>query len=482
MKFFQLKNFKKIIIAISIGIVLGLVFIITYLTIRKKYKLPKDACFLNYKLENLTYDEVKDFVTNEINSIFEKETIKLKIRDKNFSLKPSKVSASFDCKDVFNAAKKNAENIEDKEKNDNEVKVNYDKNKIKDLVQKLNEKTRLEPKKFKHKVVDNFLYVKNGDLGEKLDEKDAISKIENSLQTMNFKTITPKILKFVNKDSVINLKELKENIGKEAKDATFKIVNGKRQYEKESVGVEINLKKAKEIVTNPKKGVYKIPIKTNHPSVTVEDLKRKHQNPKTPNVLSSFTTNFKASEETLVANRNQNIRIAASALNGVILLPGEEFSFKSTAGSAGGYLPAIVYEKGKKSIGIGGGICQVSTTMFNAALKANMDITERKCHSRTVSYVPTGRDAAYDSSGVNLRFINNLKNPVRIQTSTTNSSVTINILGTKIPEENYNVNLDSKVTSKTEKTMKAILNVTVTLNGKVVKTKSFGSSYNIEKE
>ncbi len=482
MKHFELKNFKKIIFAIIIGVVVGIGFIITYLTIRKNYKLPKNACFLNHKLENLNYEEVKDFVETNINSVFEKKEIKLKVRDKTYSFKPSRINASFNPKDVFNIAKKNAQNINEKEKNENEFKVNYDKKKMKDLIQKLNEKTRLEPKKFKHKIVDNILYVKNGDFGEKLDEKDITLKIENSLKKLDFNEIIPKILKFINEDSVINLKELKEKINTEAKDATYQIVNGKRKYEKETIGVEFNLKEAKKIVTNRKKGLYKIPIKITKPSLTVEDLKRKHQNSKTPHVLSSFTTNFKAGGDELEENRNQNIRIAASALNGVVLLPGEEFSFKSTAGSAGGYLPAVVYEKGKKSTGIGGGICQVSTTTFNAALKANMEITERKCHSRTVGYVPKGRDAAYDGAGPNLRFINKLKNPVRIQTTTTNSSITVNILGTKIPEENYNVILDSKVTSKTEKIMKAILNVTVTLNGKVVKTKSFSSSYNIEKE
>ena len=126
-------------------------------------------------------------------------------------------------------------------------------------------------------------------------------------------------------------------------------------------------------------------------------------------------------------------------------------------------------------------MCQVSTTLFNTALKANMKITQRRCHSKTVNYVPLGQDATYDKYGTDLRFINRLKNPIKITASVSASSITVNILGVKAADENFVVDLKSHITERTAKRINAVLNVTVSLNGSVVETKSFSSSYSTEK-
>jgi len=117
-------------------------------------------------------------------------------------------------------------------------------------------------------------------------------------------------------------------------------------------------------------------------------------------------------------NRNENLRIACGVIDGVVLQVGETFSFNEHIGLATkekGYLPAKIFINGKETEGLGGGICQLSSTLYNAAELSGMTIVERHPHSRRVYYVPKGRDAATAYGGVDLKFRNDLKHPVRIK-------------------------------------------------------------------
>lgn len=124
------------------------------------------------------------------------------------------------------------------------------------------------------------------------------------------------------------------------------------------------------------------------------------------NVYAAYTTTYYSGN----TNRSTNLRLACQAMNGKILADGDIFSFNAIVGertAAKGYKEAIIYESGQEVGGIGGGICQVATTLFNAALKANFNIVERYQHSLTVHYVPLGYDAAIAWGSKNLRFQNN---------------------------------------------------------------------------
>ncbi len=464
---------KKIIIAILIGVLFALGVIATTFIKNRTYRLKENSYFLNYNLENMTHKEVQEYVQNKINPQFDKVKIKIKVNGHIYSMHPSQINAHFNHNDIFNIAKKR--------KNDKEIpEVKYDKNKLKKFVKELAEKTKINPTKFKYKKYKNKLMVKAGSAGKEILIDDLIEKIDDSLQNLNFKTITPNFKEIESEESIINLEKIKKEIEVEVKDASFKLANGKRVYENEIVGIYLDLNEAKKIVKDPKRGIYTLYPHTTQPNVTVAGLQKEHNNPHTPNVLSSFSTNLSAkANNVLDQNRKRNVEIAAAATNGKILLPGEEFSFKDTAGKASGYLEAVTYSQGKKTKGIGGGICQVSSTLFNAALMANMQITQRKSHSRPVGYVAVGRDATYDNSGPDFRFINTRKFPVRIQTNCSNNTLTATIVGTQTPEENYHVAISSKVVSEVNHIRKAVTNVTVTLNGQVVKnTRSFDSSYN----
>jgi vancomycin resistance protein YoaR len=144
--------------------------------------------------------------------------------------------------------------------------------------------------------------------------------------------------------------------------------------------------------------------------------------------LASYTTQFAASN----TNRSTNLRLAIQAINGKVVQPGQTFSLNNATGrrtAAKGYKNAIIFVGGKQVYDLAGGVCQVSSTLFNAALLSNMTIVSRYNHSASVTYVPKGRDAAvaYDA-GKDFKFKNNLSVPVKIVASYNPSgSITVQI-------------------------------------------------------
>lgn len=129
-------------------------------------------------------------------------------------------------------------------------------------------------------------------------------------------------------------------------------------------------------------------------------------------VRGSCTTKFNAKEA-----RATNIAVSAARINGVVIQPGEEFSFSNAIlprTSANGYVKAPIYVSGKHSVGIGGGICQVSSTMYSAMLNGGIPATERHAHSLPVSYVAKGRDATIAGNYLDLKFVNIYDTPLEI--------------------------------------------------------------------
>ena len=470
-------NRNKIIIAISSGILAAFGFIVFMFFIRKTEKLPENATFLNVSLCEMTHDEVQEVVDTKINNIFEKEKIKITFNDKTYTMSPKDIDSHFNAGDIFKYAKKANETT-----NENMPEVKYDKNKLKKFIEDLKNKTKVPPKKYAFKKVKTNVLIKEGTNGKEIDVEKTMKLVEQSLEKLNFEVIKAPFKKIVSEDSKINLDKIKKQVETKVKDAEFKLVNGRRIFTDEIVGTALDLDKARKIIANSQKGkIITIPLTITHPTKTVASLKQQISNPKTPHVLSSFTTTFSKGTDRLSRNRNQNVKIAAAAINGIVLLPGEEFSFAATAGAAQGYQEAITYKNGKKTTGIGGGMCQVSSTLFTPALKAGLNITQRQSHSRPANYVKPGLDATYDSYGADFRFINSLKNPIKIQASTSETSVTINILGTKIPEENFTITIDPKITEQNAAYRKVVTTVTKSLNGKVLETKQFNSKYSLSK-
>lgn len=176
-------------------------------------------------------------------------------------------------------------------------------------------------------------------------------------------------------------------------------------------------------------------VDVQQPAVTTEALSA------IQDVLGSYTTDVSGSE-----NRKSNVRLGASNISGKLLLPGEsasasEMMQKRTRDN--GYKKAPQYANGQSVDAVGGGICQVSSTLYNALLGAELQIDERHPHSMTVSYLPHSKDAAISDGYKDLKFTNNQEYPIYIESEYRNSQLTFRIYGKEVRPESRKVEYKS---------------------------------------
>ncbi|BBI36112.1 VanW family protein [Cohnella abietis] len=185
-------------------------------------------------------------------------------------------------------------------------------------------------------------------------------------------------------------------------------------------------------VGNVRNHTVTLPILESIPEVTVASLKEEGISRK----LIEFTTAFTTSGE----GRSHNVTVAAKALNETLLMPGEIFEYGKIVDKADkefGYKEAPVILKGKLTPGIGGGICQVSSTLYNAALLTGLDIVERRNHSLVVHYLPKGLDATFADGFVNFKFRNSTGKQLLIRTVVKDKTVTVKLFGTMPDNVSY---------------------------------------------
>lgn len=160
----------------------------------------------------------------------------------------------------------------------------------------------------------------------------------------------------------------------------------------------------------------------------VTNLKKSYEN------IATYTTNIYDKDE----NRIYNIKLACERLDGHIVNPDQEFSFNNkmgTMGAADGYKKAIGFDSNGNNIKMyGGGICQISSTLYNAILIANLKVTERHAHSKRVYYVPKNKDATVFSGGPDFKFVNTSDSNIMICTYTDGYTVTVTLKQEKIVE------------------------------------------------
>ena len=192
-------------------------------------------------------------------------------------------------------------------------------------------------------------------------------------------------------------------------------------------------------------------------------------------VLGTFTTRFNPSN----IKRTRNMRIAIGSIDGTLLSRGEVFSLNQTVGErtqARGYRTATIFQNGKKEPGIGGGVSQVTGTIFNAALVAGLSIVSYRTHSRPVAYLPIGRDATVAWNSFDMTFKNDTAGPIFVSYRLAGSSASATVFGRRTGRR-----VSLRVVSKKNgpRDIDAVLFRTIRQNGKVVKKEKVGnSSYN----
>ncbi len=210
-------------------------------------------------------------------------------------------------------------------------------------------------------------------------------------------------------------------------------------------GVEVNQDLLKQAIA---KAIEEKNFKTDIPvesKITKPEIASKEQVKEMYKVIGTFTTTTTSNKD-----RNTNISLASTAIDGMILAPGEEFSFNSTTGNRTlekGYKPAGAYVNGKLVEEPGGGVCQVSSTLYNAVVASGLNTTERHAHSFVPSYIQAGEDAmvSYDGyAGPDMKFVNSSNVSIVLRSKLVDQKLTISIVGIPILAENEKVYMSSK--------------------------------------
>ena len=225
----------------------------------------------------------------------------------------------------------------------------------------------------------------------------------------------------------------------------------------------ISLDDAKNLLQE-EKDEYVIPLKVLYPSVTTNMIGTEAF----PDLLSEFSTKYAASNK----NRTTNLILASKKINGTVLMPGETFSYNKVVGErtiAAGYKEAPIYVSGRVEDGIGGGICQITTTLYNAVLYANLDIVERSNHQFVPSYAGPSRDATVVYGAIDFKFKNNRDYPIKITCSVSGGIANFKIWGLK-SDNDYEVQITSRTTGKTATAIYSEAYKTLKKNGAVVST------------
>lgn len=205
----------------------------------------------------------------------------------------------------------------------------------------------------------------------------------------------------------------------------------------EKVGVQFDVEEARTIIGDGSAESYEIPVTTTAAKVTAEKLEEVLFR----DTLASCSTSLNEGN----VPRTNNVRLASAAINGTILNPGEEFSYNNVVGertTERGYQSAGAYSGNEIIDEVGGGVCQPSSTLYMAVLRADLEVTQRVNHSFTVAYTPLGEDATVSWGGPDFCFKNDTDYPIKILAEQSNGQLTMTIVGTKTS--------DKTVTTRTE--------------------------------
>lgn len=226
----------------------------------------------------------------------------------------------------------------------------------------------------------------------------------------------------------LSLDDLDAFTYKDPVDAYFDYSDGGVGIIAEEFGRYLDRDEAAPIIEQLREGgeIIYVPYYVSYPEISAEQLQEKLFN----DTIGSYSTNYGTSN----ANRCANIANASDKINGKVLKPGEVFSFNDTVGPrsvANGFYTAKEYMDGKTVDGIGGGTCQVSSTLYNAVLYSDLSIVSRTNHMFPVGYCPIGQDATVSDTGVDFKFVNSMEYPIQIVSETSGYTITVSIVGTQ---------------------------------------------------
>ena len=451
------------------------IFLICFLTFTflniKNTKIISNIFIQTYDVSNLTQVEAIKKINNIITSQIPEE-LTLKHNDYETSISTKELNIQFDTTNAVNNAYKVGRTgnllqndltiLQTKfQKKQFTLNLTLDIESLKKQLQDISGKLPDKVKESSYYIEGSNLILTKGETGAVVDVDKTASEIIEQIQNLNVKNNTIEIATEEKSPSALDIDSIHSELYSEAKDAYF-TQNPYSIYPSENgVDFAISIDDAKAMLQEDK-DEYSIPLKVLYPSVTTNMLGTEAF----PNLLSQYSTSYSTRNQ----KRTTNLRLAANKINGTVLMPGETFSYNKVVGErtiAAGYQEAPIYVSGKVVDGLGGGICQITTTLYNAVVYANLEIVERSNHQFVPSYAPASRDATVVYGSIDFKFKNNRNYPIKILCSVQNGIANFQIYGLKT-DNDYEVVISNRVTGTTSNAIYSEAYKILKQNGQVV--------------
>jgi len=453
-KFIKKENITKVILLITtLLILISAIFIYRYINSTLSKELIRPNIYINnISIGNLTKIQAKEKVKEEINKKYRNFSLTLSFEDYSNNYTLSDVSYACDSKDAINKAYLIGRedgfinNVKQYFLNTTPIhyftSYIYDTNKIKEIVNKVSSELNKDKDASNISVLPDRVIAHVGQSSIKVNEKKLYNDIITHIKSLDSNNINIEIKREM--PFKITSERIYDLVYLPPVNAQYNYEDNKVTITKGRYGKTIDTSYIDEMLTKYKD--FTVDIENIEPLIVSSILKQELFS----DILSTFKTTYSLENDNDY-NRSINISLAANEINNYILPPGEVFSFNKIVGprtKEKGYQKAHVYDGGKIIYGIGGGICQVSTTLYNASLYANFEIIERNSHQFTVDYAPLGQDSSVSYGYEDYVFKNNTPYPIKIvleikDVTTTNKkgqiidgkTIECTFLGTKTNED-----------------------------------------------
>lgn len=404
-------------------------------------------------VSNMSKSDAKYKLDNYLSEVLPQE-IKVKHGDFEATLSTSQIAVEFDTKSATNQAFSIGRqgNIFENDfyvlssmfgKTDINLNLKLDTDQ---LSKNLDEMSAQLPDKVtdsSYYIDENNLIVTPGKTGNVVDVETSIQNIKDAILSLSDLDQPIELAVKTQEPEKIDIEKVHTEIYKEPKDAYYTQDPFTVYPSENGLDFKVSIEEANNILGDQTADEYTIPLKVLYPNVTTNMIGSEAF----PDLLSSFSTKYSVR----ATARTTNLKLAASKINGTVLMPGETFSYNKVVGArtiAAGYKEAPIYVSGEVVDGLGGGICQITSTLYNAVVYANLDIVERTNHQFVPSYVTASRDATVVYGSLDFKFKNNRNYPIKINCSVSDGIANFQIFGLK-QDDDYDVEISSYETGRT---------------------------------
>ncbi len=412
---------------------------------RNSNTIKSNLTVVGVKVKGMTQDEAVDAISQEFQQLYGSQPIALTIDGHDLELTPEDTGIALNAQGAVQAALHYQQPTKGTVALDISPYITINKTAVNAILDELAPSIDSDLKQSEYEVVgtapenmdeidedaSQVLKITIGTPGKKLDN-DAVTDLILSTCSNGENQLTYTCP--VSDPEPIDLKAIQEEyctfpVEAEFEEKTYKVLGG-------TYGYAFDFDAASSAVSKATYGQsLEFRFTWSEPETTAEELGSQLYRDK----LATYTTNQYSD-----SNRATNLRLACEAINNFIVYPGDTFSYNGTLGkrtAEKGYKPGASYVGGETVMDIGGGICQVSSTLFYCTVLADLEIVERDCHTYASSYTPLSTDATVFWGGIDYKFKNNSEYPIRIEASANGGTVTVSLIGTETKD--YYVEFES---------------------------------------